>query len=52
MQQQTYYTSSKRMTAVFSKTQLVVLKRGGETNLEIAFPDDSFSDRNPQRAPT
>ena len=34
---------------LFSKTQRVLLKRGGGTNLEIALPDDSSSDRNPQK---
>ena len=46
------HSSPKRVTAVFSKTQRVLLKRGGgETNLEIALPDDSFSDRNLQKGP-
>ena len=36
---------------LFSKTQRVLLKRGGGTNLEIALSDDSFSDRNPQKGP-
>ena len=37
--------SHLRVTAVFSKTQRIVLKRAGGV-LQIAFPDISFSDRN------
>ena len=48
-QRHTAHSSPKRMTAVFSKTQRALLKRGGGTNLEIAFPDDSFSDRSKQK---
>ncbi len=47
-QQHVCYNLRKRVTAVFLKTQRVLLKRRGrEANLEIAFSDDSFSDRNP-----
>ena len=44
-QRRASHSSRKRVTAVISKTQRVLLKAGGAgAKPEIAFPDDSFND--------
>jgi len=52
-QRTTSRNSRKRVIAGISKTQRIYVKCAGAAGagLEIAFPDDSFSYRNPQTSP-